>query len=46
MEVDDPAPGNVLIGNLMVLAVVTPIALLASYLTIRFLSGRALRNGS
>ncbi|MFA6117420.1 MAG: hypothetical protein WC729_25710 [Sphingomonas sp.] len=46
MEVDDAPPGNVLIGNLTALAVVTPIALLASHLTIRLLSRRALRNGS
>jgi hypothetical protein len=44
MEVDDPAPGNVLIGALMVLAAVTPVALLASRFTIKFMSSRALRN--
>lgn len=44
MDADDPAPGNVLIGNLFVLAIVTPIAFLASHLTIRFLDRRALRN--
>lgn len=46
MEADDPAPGNVLIGNLFVLAVITPIAFLASHLTIKFLSRRAFRSGS
>jgi hypothetical protein len=46
MEADDPAPGNVLIGSFVALAVVTAIAWLASHLTIAFLSSRALRNGS
>jgi len=46
MEVDDAPPGNVLVGTLTAVAVVTPIALLASHLTIRFLSRRAPRNGS
>jgi xanthine/uracil/vitamin C permease (AzgA family) len=44
MEVDDAAPGAVLMGNLTALAIVTPIALLASRCTIKFLSRRALRN--
>ncbi|WP_130327189.1 hypothetical protein [Sphingomonas sp. BK036] len=46
MEADDTAPGNVIIGSLVALVVFTPIALLASHLTIRFLSKRASRNGS
>lgn len=45
MEVDDAPPGMVLIGNLIVIAVIVPIALLACNLTIRFLSRRALRKG-
>ena len=45
MEADDAAPGNVLYGSLIFLAVVTPIAFLASHFTIRFLARRALRNG-
>jgi hypothetical protein len=44
MEADDAPPGAVLMGNLTALAVVTPIALLASRFTVRFLSRRALRN--
>ena len=44
MEADDAPPGVVLMGNLTALAVVTPIALLASRFTVRFLSRRALRN--
>ena len=44
MEVDDAPPGAVLMGSLMALAVVTPIALLASRFTVKFLSRRALRN--
>ena len=46
MEANDTAPGNVIIGSLVALAIFTPIALLASRLTIRFLSKRASRNGS
>ena len=46
MDADDPAPGNVLMGNLLILAVVTPIAFVASYLSLRVLSRRASRNGS
>lgn len=41
MEADDAPPGMVLIGNMTVIAVVTPIALLASRLTTRLLSRRA-----
>jgi len=44
MEANDAPPGAVLMGNLTALAVVTPIALLASRFTVRFLSRRALRN--
>lgn len=44
MGADDPAPGNVLMGTLTALAVVTPIALLASRFTVKFLSRRALRH--
>ena len=44
MEADDASPGAVLMGSLTALAVVTPIALLASRFTIKFLSRRALRN--
>lgn len=44
MEADDAPPGAVLMGNLAALAVVTPIALLASRFTVKFLSRRALRN--
>lgn len=44
MEADDAPPGNVLVGTLTALAVVTPIALLASRFTVKFLSRRALRN--
>lgn len=43
MEADDAPPGAVLMGNLTVLAVVTPIALLASRFTVKLLSRRALR---
>lgn len=44
MEVDEAAPGNVLIGNLLTIAAATAIGFLASHLTIRFLSRRTLRN--
>jgi biotin transporter BioY len=44
MEADDPAPGNVLIGSLIFVAVLTPVAFLASYLTTSFLARRASRN--
>ncbi|WP_043603260.1 hypothetical protein [Novosphingobium sp. Rr 2-17] len=44
MEADDPAPGNVMIGSLIFLAVATPIAFLASHFTASFLAGRASRN--
>jgi len=44
MEADDAPPGAVLMGSLTALAVVTPIALLASHFSIKFLSRRALRN--
>lgn len=44
MEADGPAPGNVLIGNIMAFAVLTPIALFASRFTIKILSRRATRN--
>jgi len=44
MEADDASPGAVLMGSLTALAVVTPIALLASHFTVKFLSRRALRN--
>lgn len=43
MEADGPAPGNVLMGNLTALAVLSPIALLASRFTIKSLSRRASR---
>jgi maltodextrin utilization protein YvdJ len=46
MEVDDAPPGMVIIGNLTAIAVITPLALLASRLTTRFFDRRALRNGS
>jgi small neutral amino acid transporter SnatA (MarC family) len=46
MEADDTAPGNVIIGSMVALAVFTPIALIASHFTIRFLSKRASRNVS
>jgi hypothetical protein len=41
MEADGAPPGNVLMGNLTALAMLTPIALLASRLTVKFLSRRA-----
>jgi hypothetical protein len=44
MEADDAPPGAVLMGNLTALAVVTPIALLASRFTVKFVSRRASRN--
>lgn len=44
MEADDPAPGAVWMGNLTALALVTPIALLVSRFTVKFLSRRALCN--
>ncbi|WP_375392059.1 hypothetical protein [uncultured Sphingomonas sp.] len=44
MDADDAPPGAVLLGNLTALAVVTPIALLASRFTVKFLSRRASRN--
>ena len=44
MEVDDPAPGNVLIGSLIFLAVVTPIAFLASHFTTSILARRVSRD--
>ncbi len=40
MDVDDPSPGNVLIGGLLFLLVPTPIALFASHKTVNFLSSR------
>jgi hypothetical protein len=44
MEAEDAPPGTVLMGNLTALAVVTPIALLASHFTVKSLSRRAPRN--
>ena len=46
MQADDAAPGAVLIGNLAALAVVTPVALIASHLTLRAIARRATRNDS
>ena len=43
MDADDASPGNVLMGSFAALAIVTPVALLASHLTIKFLSRRTLR---
>ena len=44
MGADDAPPGAVLMGNLTAIAVVTPIALLASRFTVKFLFRHALRN--
>ena len=44
MEADDAPPGAVLMGALTALSVVTPTALLASRLTVKFLSRRVSRN--
>lgn len=44
MEADDASPGAVLMGNLTALVVVTPIALLASRFTVKFLARRTSRN--
>ncbi|MBU6166569.1 MAG: hypothetical protein KGQ52_10625 [Alphaproteobacteria bacterium] len=44
LEVDDAPPGMVILGNLAVIGVITPVALLASHLTIKFLGRRTLRN--
>lgn len=46
MEVDDAPPGNVLMGSLTAVAVVTPFALFVSRFTVMFLSRRALQKGS
>ncbi len=44
MGADDVPPGMVIIGNLIAVAIIMPLALLASNLTNRFLDRRALRN--
>lgn len=44
MGVHDTPPGMVIIGNLIAVAIIMPLALLASNLTNRFLDRRALRN--
>ena len=41
MEADAPAPGNVILATLVVLAITVPITLLASRFTVRFMSRRA-----
>lgn len=46
MEVDDAPPGMVILGNLAVIGVITPVALLASHLTVKFLARRTLRNSN
>jgi hypothetical protein len=43
MEVDDAPPGMLIMGNLTLLAVVTPITFLASHFTVQFLARRASR---
>lgn len=45
MEVEDAPPGNVVLGNLFVVCLITLVALLASHLTLKFLARRSLRNG-
>lgn len=45
MEADDAPPGDVIIGSLVAIAVITPVAWLASHLTVKFLTRRTLRNG-
>lgn len=45
MEVDDADPGMVILGNLLLVAVITPVGMLASYLTVRFLARRKQRHG-
>jgi hypothetical protein len=38
MQVDDAPPGMVILGNLVALAIVTPMSFLASRYTVRFLA--------
>ena len=45
MEADDAPPGTMIIGNLTAIGIVTPIALLASLLTLKLLARRAPRKG-
>ena len=46
MSADDPAPGNVLAGSLLFLAVLTPMAFLASRIIVRSLVRRGPRDGN
>ena len=46
MGADDPAPGNVLAGSLLFLAVLTPMAFLGSRITVRSLVRREPRDGN
>jgi len=40
MEVDDPTPGNVILGSLVVLVITAPIAFFSSRFTVQFVSRR------
>lgn len=45
MEADDASPGSVVMGNMTAIAIVTPIAAIASHFTIKWLSNRPVRDG-
>lgn len=45
LEVDDPPPGIVIVGNLLIIGVISFITLLTSYLTVRLLSRSETENG-